>query len=290
MAAIPSFIYKRSNQITMIIFVPIFALLFITIYRPFNFEHIDEDTGLLTWLNISREVLVQLITLGFILVGMAVVAISRWIMAIYTRKRTMSYIRYISWVAFEILIMALIFTIAALFTDTPKSVTTLFYNSLIKTILILLIPYVMCYIYFIWQERVAQLRLIKARLAEDETALQAAYIQIFDEKGEMRLSVRREHLILLESADNYVCVWYMNNNSPKKVLVRNTLTKVAQQLEATHIQRCHRSYIINLDLIKVMRREKEGIFVEFGIEGVPDVPISKTYISSINKWLTKGAE
>ncbi len=289
MSAIPSFIYKRSNQIAMIIFVPIFALLFITIYRPFNFAHIDEDTGLLTWLNISREVLVQLITLGFIFVGMAVVAVSRWIMGVYTRKRELSYIQYISWVAFEILIMALIFTIAALFTDTPKPVTTLFYNSLVKTILILLIPYVMCYIYFIWQERVAQLRLIRERLAEDETALQAAYVQIYDEKGEMRLSVRREHLFLLESADNYVCVWYINNNAPKKVLVRNTLTKVAKQLESTHIQRCHRSYIINLDLIKVMRREKEGIFVEFGVEGVPDVPISKTYIENINNWLTKGA-
>lgn len=289
MSAIPSFIYKRSNQIAMIIFVPIFALLFITIYRPLNFEHIDEDTGLLTWLNISREVLVQLITLGFIFVGMAVVAVSRWIMGVYTRKRELSYMQYISWVAFEILIMALIFTIAALFTDTPKPVTTLFYNSLVKTILILLIPYVMCYIYFIWQERVAQLRLIRERLAEDETALQAAYVQIYDEKGEMRLSVRREHLFLLESADNYVCVWYINNNSPKKVLVRNTLTKVAKQLESTHIQRCHRSYIINLDLIKVMRREKEGIFVEFGVEGVPDVPISKTYVENINNWLTKGA-
>lgn len=290
MNVIPSFIYKRSNQIAMIIFVPIFALLFITIYRPLNFEHIDEDTGLLTWLNISREVLVQLITLGFIFVGMAVVAISRWIMGVYTRKRELSYMQYISWVALEILIMALIFTIAALFTDTPKPVTTLFYNSLVKTILILLIPYVMCYIYFIWQERVAQLRHIRERLAEDETALQVAYVQIYDEKGEMRLSVRREHLLLLESADNYVCVWYINNNIPKKVLVRNTLTKVAKQLEATHIQRCHRSYIINLDLIKVMRREKEGIFVEFGMEGVPDVPISKTYIENINKWLTKGVE
>lgn len=289
MSAIPSFIYKKSNQIAMIIFVPIFALLFITIYRPLNFEHIDEDTGLLTWLNISREVLVQLITLGFIFVGMAVVAVSRWIMYVYTRKRELSYMQYISWVAFEILIMALIFTIAALFTDTPKPVTTLFYNSLVKTILILLIPYVMCYIYFIWQERVAQLRHIRERLAEDETALQAAYVQIYDEKGEMRLSVRREHLFLLESADNYVCVWYINNNAPKKVLVRNTLTKVAKQLESTHIQRCHRSYIINLDLIKVMRREKEGIFVEFGVEGVPDVPISKTYVENINNWLTKGA-
>ncbi len=285
MTPIPSFIYKKSNQLAMIIFVPIFALLFITIYRPFNFVHIDEDTGLLTWLNISREVLVQLITIGFILVGMAVVAISRWIMGLYARRHSISYIKYILWVACEVLVMAFIFTIAALFTDTDKSIGTLFYNSLVKTFFILLIPYVMCYIYFIWQERVAQLRLIRERLAEDENVLQAAYVQIMDEKGELRLSVRREHLLMLESADNYVCVWYMNNGSTKKVLVRNTLTRVARDLETTHIQRCHRSYIINLDLIKVMRREKEGIFVEFGVEGVPDVPISKTYVNNINKWL-----
>lgn len=286
MTPIPSFIYKKSNQLAMIIFVPIFALLFITIYRPFNFVHIDEDTGLLTWLNISREVLVQLITIGFILVGMAVVAISRWIMGLYARRHPISYIKYILWVACEVLVMAFIFTIAALFTDTDKSIGTLFYNSLVKTFFILLIPYVMCYIYFIWQERVAQLRLIRERLAEDENVLQAAYVQIMDEKGELRLSVRREHLLMLESADNYVCVWYMNNGSTKKVLVRNTLTRVAKDLETTHIQRCHRSYIINLDLIKVMRREKEGIFVEFGVEGVPDVPISKTYVNNINKWLS----
>ena len=273
----------------MIIFVPIFALLFITIYRPFNFEYIDEDAGLLRKLNISREVLVQLITIGFILIGMAVVAISRCIMALYTRSRAMSYISYITWVACEVLIMAFIFTMAALFTDTSKSIGTLFYNSLVKTFFILLIPYVMCYIYFIWQERVAQLRSIRERLAEDENALQAAYVQILDEKGELRLSVRREHLLLLESADNYVCVWDINNGVPKKVLVRNTLTRVAKDLEATHIQRCHRSYIINLDLIKVMRREKEGIFVEFGMDGVPDVPISKTYVDSINNWLIGGA-
>ena len=172
--------------------------------------------------------------------------------------------------------------------DTNKSIGTLFYNSLVKTFFMLLIPYVMCYIYFIWQERVAQLRSIRERLAEDENALQAAYVQIFDEKGELRLSVRREHLLLLESADNYVCVWYINNVAPKKLLVRNTLTRIAKELEASHIQRCHRSYIINLDLIKVMRREKEGIYVEFGMDGVPDVPISKTYLESINKWLVGG--
>lgn len=285
MTPIPSFIYKRSNQITMIIFVPIFALFFIALYSPFDFDRIDSDAHFLSWLNVSRELLVQLITIFLILIGMAVAAISRWLMALYTRKRQISYVHYIAWIACEILVMTLMFTIVALFTDTNKGIITLFKNSLIKTFLMLLIPYTLCYIYFIWQERVAQLRMLRERIAEDETALQAAYVQIFDEKGEMRLSVRREHLLLIESADNYICVWYTNNNVPKKVLVRNTLKQVAEQLASTHIQRCHRSYLVNLDHVKVLRREKEGIFVELGIVGVPDVPISKTYSDSIQKWL-----
>ena len=285
MHPIPRFIYKRSNQITMIIFVPIFALFFIALYSPFDFDRIDSDAHFLSWLNVSRELLVQLITIFLILIGMAVAAISRWLMELYTRKRQISYVHYIAWIACEILVMTLMFTIVALFTDTNKGIITLFKNSLIKTFLMLLIPYTLCYIYFIWQERVAQLRMLRERIAEDETALQAAYVQIFDEKGEMRLSVRREHLLLIESADNYICVWYTNNNAPKKVLVRNTLKQVAEQLASTHIQRCHRSYLVNLDHVKVLRREKEGIFVELGIVGVPDVPISKTYSDSIQKWL-----
>ncbi|MBO5216542.1 MAG: LytTR family transcriptional regulator DNA-binding domain-containing protein [Alistipes sp.] len=286
MTPIPSFIYKKSNQIAMIVFVPIFALVFILIYRPFDFDKIG-DTDLFAWLQIPRELSIQLITVLMILVGMAVVAISRTLMAIYTRRRPISYVKYIIWVFLEIVIMALIYTVAAMFTDTPKSVVEIFRNSLVKTILVLFIPYVMCYIYFIWRERVAQLKSLRERIAEDETVLQNAYVQIYDEKNEMRLSIRRENLIMIESADNYVCVWYLNNNAPKKTLVRNTLKRVAEQLVKTSIIRCHRSYMINIDIIKVLRREKEGLFVEFGIEGVPDVPISKTYSEAVQAWLTR---
>lgn len=290
MTPIPSFIYKKSNQVAMVIFVPIFALLFISIYSPFDFNQIDTQGRVLSWLNIqSRELAVQLITLALILIGMAVAAVSRWIMALYTSKRQISYVTYITWIAFELLVMAMLYTFAGFAIEPDKGFVTIFRNSVVKTFLILLIPYTMCYIYFIWQERVAQLRIIRERLAEDETTLKAAYVQIYDDKGEMRLSVRRENLILLESADNYVCVWYLNNNSPKKILVRNTLKNIADSLASTHIQRCHRSYVVNLELVKVMRREKEGVFVELGIEGVPEVPISKTYAGAINKWLVDNA-
>jgi DNA-binding LytR/AlgR family response regulator len=45
--------------------------------------------------------------------------------------------------------------------------------------------------------------------------------------------------------------------------------------------------MINIEIIKVLRREKEGLFVEFGVDGVPDIPISKTYAEAVQAWLMR---
>ena len=281
---IPQFIYSRANQIFMILFVPVFALIFINIYRPLDFDRIDDS--FLKGLNISRDMSIQLIALMLVVGGMAVATISRVIMRVYTNRRKISYIGYIVWILGEISVMASIYTLAALFTNTDKSVPELFNNSFIKTSLILLIPYTMCYTGFVWQENRRELRSLRKQIDRDETVLQKAYIQILDEKGEMRLSIRRENLVLIESADNYVCVYYLNGDKTKKSMIRNTLSKVAEHLQGTRIVRCHRSYMINLDHAKILHRDKEGVFIELGIEGMPDVPISRTYADNVREWLT----
>ncbi len=280
---IPSFIYSKANQIAMVLFVPFFALIFINIYRPLDFDRLDDS--FLSWLNISHDLAVQLITIAMVVGGMIIAAASRLIMSWYTKKHKLSYLDYIVWILGEIAAMASAFTIAALFTETNKSLAELFRNSFVKTALIVIIPYVMCYIYFIWHENSMQLRTLRRQIAEDETRLQKAYIHIVDEKDEVRLSVRHEHLAIIESADNYVCIYYLNNGKIKKSMVRNTLRRVAEQLEGTNVVRCHRSYMVNLALATVMRREKEGIFIELGIEGVPDVPISRTYSEKVFGWM-----
>ncbi|MBE6174803.1 MAG: LytTR family transcriptional regulator [Rikenellaceae bacterium] len=280
---IPSFIYSKANQIAMVLFVPFFALIFINIYRPLDFDRLDDS--FLSWLNISHDLAVQLITISMVVGGMIIAAASRLIMSWYTKKHKLSYLDYIVWILGEIAAMASAFTIAALFTETNKSLAELFRNSFVKTALIVIIPYVMCYIYFIWHENSMQLRTLRRQIAEDETRLQKAYIHIVDEKDEVRLSVRHEHLAIIESADNYVCIYYLNNGKIKKSMVRNTLRRVAEQLEGTNVVRCHRSYMVNLALATVMRREKEGIFIELGIEGVPDVPISRTYSEKVFGWM-----
>ncbi len=283
MKPIPKFIYSRANQIFMVLFVPFFALIFINLYRPLDFDRIDDS--FLRAFDISREARVQLIALMMVLGGMIIAALSRFLMGLYTKRYTMTYIGYIVWIFGELLTMATTLTLATLLTDTTKNITELFRNSFVKTFLVVFIPYALCYIYFIWQENVRELRALRKQIERDETVLQKAYVQILDEKGEMRLSIRRENLVSIESADNYVCIYYLNGDKIKKSMVRNTLSRVAEHLSGSRIVRCHRSYMINLDHAKVLHRDKEGIFIEVGIDGVPDIPISRTYADNIREWL-----
>jgi len=268
----------------MVLFVPFFALVFINLYRPLDFDRIDDS--FLRAFDISREARVQLIALMMVLGGMVIAAASRIIMGLYVKRNTMTYIGYIIWIFGELLAMVTTLTLATLLTDTTKTITELFKNSFVKTFLIVFIPYALCYIYFIWQENLRELRSLRKQIERDETVLQKAYIQILDEKGEMRLSIRREHLVLIESADNYVCVHYLNGDKTKKTMVRNTLSRVAEHLKGTGIVRCHRSYMINLEHAKIMHRDKEGVFIELGMEGMPDVPISRTYADNVKEWLS----
>jgi hypothetical protein len=265
----------------MILFVPLFALIFIGIYRPFDFDMVGDIINV----DISLEALVLLVALIMAASGMAIGAISRLIMGAYTKRHTLTYLGYILWILGEIAVMATLFTLFSFFTDIAKPIPELFRNSFTKTALIVFIPYTLSYIYFILKDKVRELRALRQQIDRDETVLQKAYIQILDEKGEMRISIRRENLVMIESADNYVCVYYLSDQKVKKSMVRNTLNRVAEHLQGTRIVRCHRSYMINLDHAQVLHRDKEGIFIELGIDGLPNVPISRTYADNVREWI-----
>jgi len=45
--------------------------------------------------------------------------------------------------------------------------------------------------------------------------------------------------------------------------------------------RCHRSYIVNLDNVKVLLKKKDGIFLELDAVNTPDIPVSRTYYERV---------
>lgn len=287
---IPRSVFTYRSQAMIVLTMAMIAVIFIVVFRPFNiYESLDFliSKSLPNFINSAEDAFYLALT-SVVLLGIVMIFGSRVIM-VRTMRNLLTYRGYILWGGIEFIIVALAITIlsASLFHPETTSIFRLFTKVLGRTACILFIPYAFCSLYIVIIDKVSQLKALHESIANEEIAQQKAYILLYDEHNEMRLSVKREDLIMIESADNYVCVWYINNDQIKKVLIRNTMKRVASQLSKCSVQRCHRSYMINMDRVKVLRRDKEGVFIEFGIEGVPDVPISRTYIDNITSWLMK---
>ena len=275
---VPKYLLEKRSQIIMVLFVSIFAIVFINIFQPFGSDKwIDNDKITTTIYFLWSIVLV--------IIGMIVVAISRVIMYNFSRKpnHNITVLKYIGWVFIELLLLSGSFTILALIVKGNLNLTTndpmeIYVNAIKNTVCILFIPYIICILYFSYQNNKLKLREL---MGENIGFKSSNLISIRDSRGILQLSVAKENLLYIESADNYICIWYQKGETLKKKLMRITMKEISEQLADTNIVRCHRSYMINLDLVKVMRREKENIFLELGVPNVKEIPISKTYGESV---------
>ena len=271
----------------MLLSMALFSFAFIIIFRPFNvYDFVKNDPGILANYGFTPNEAFYVATTIVVLCGLVLLSISRTIMIFYNRRHKLSYREYMFWIAAEFVFLAMFMTGFSSMVFHDERIIKTFVNVLIRATCILLIPFGYSLLYTFFVEKVQALKHLRESIENDEAQLQKSYVLFHDDKG-LRLSVKRENLLIIESADNYVCVWYQNNGAVKKAMVRNTMKRVAEQLEESNIRRCHRSYMVNLDRVKVLRREKEGIFIELGLDGVPDIPISKTYADSITAWLMK---
>jgi DNA-binding LytR/AlgR family response regulator len=276
---IPAYLYEKSNLVRLVLFTAVFALVFINIYKPFSSEH--WYPGVTGFMFFAFSSLV-------ILTGVLVVVISRVIMYYHTKRHTIGYLTYGAWIFAEIFFMALFYTVYGLSLRKGAAIMNTFRESIIHTSLVLLLPYAMLTLYFSWREKEKRLRQMEENKAE-KNAIHPV-ILFHDEKGELRLSIQRSCLLYIESADNYVIIWYLNKNTVTRFILRSTLKALEKELSEAHILRCHRSFLVNFDQVKIIRREKEGIFLDLGIEGIPDIPISKTYSESVSQWFIERAK
>lgn len=272
----PKYLLEKRNQIIMVLFVSIFAIVFINIFKPFESNKWITDKG-------YSDTMYFVWSSFLVLMGMLVVAISRVIMYKYSQKpmHSITILRYILWVFVELLLLAGAFTILAIITSKSGNISlksedplVIYMQAMQNTVFILFIPYLISIMFFSYQEKNAKL---KELMNENIGFKSSTLISFRDERGVLQLSVAKENLLYIESADNYICIWYIKNGILKKQLIRITMKEISEQLAESNIVRCHRSYIVNLDLVKVMRREKENLFLELDFPNIKEIPISKTY-------------
>ncbi len=67
-----------------------------------------------------------------------------------------------------------------------------------------------------------------------------------------------DNLLYIESADNYCSVVFLQDDKPKKELLRSSLSRLEAQINDNRIIRCHRSYIVNLNLVSAVTGNAQG--------------------------------
>jgi len=273
---VPHYLIEKRNIVRLILFTSLFALVFINIYSPFGVDK---------WFNLTK---LQFFTYSslIILAGVLVVVISRVIMFQVSKSHTIILWHYLMWIFVEILFMALFYALfGKFFLNDGRIFSDLVKISARNTALVLLLPYSVLWLYFSWKDKKDQIE----QLSDGHVGMLNTrnMIPFYDDKGILKFSVTKENLLYIESAENYVNICYLNKGKVSKYLLRDTLKKAEESFAGTELVRCHRSYIVNFEKVKIIRKDKDGLKLELDNPSVIEIPVSKTYVSSVMQTFSK---
>ena len=261
------------NVVMLVLSTTVFAELFILIFTPFGSRSwADSDMQYVRWVTVV------------VLVAMGIISVSRTVMYYYAQRHDISYPVYAVWIFCELTMMALIYSVFP-FVVLPEyaearglTFFSMFKEAIIDTAFILLIPYTIVYLIINLQDKNKQ---IQNLMQTTRTEMQPNMFNFYDDKGDLKLSVKPEMVYYIEAADNYVEVHYMSNGKKQTLLIRNSLKNIAWSFNDKDLVRCHRSYIANLNKVQLLRRVDGELMLDFGEESIPNVPVSRGYAQHV---------
>jgi len=259
----------RKIKIWFSIGTPIFFFLFLYVFEPFGLYNLS---GLY-----KLEIISLYIGVGLIIGVIHMFWLQKIIINNYTLRNT---ILWLGWITLLISISSAIINDLAFneghfyFLSFIVFIGIIFGISIIPLTILILVHYI-----YLIKKQIKITSQINKRISE-KNKLGASYeaITIMGNNKRDNISIKPKELLYIQSADNYVDVYYSEGSSIKHNLLRNTLNNVEKQLlnNTNDIIRCHNSYIVNADNIESISGNATGY--KIGLRGVEVlIPISKKY-------------
>lgn len=112
-------------------------------------------------------------------------------------------------------------------------------------------------------------------------------VNLNDYTGALKFTVKLENIYYIKAEGNYVNVFYNNKGGISSFVLRNKIQAIEDAFAGTPLMRCHRTYIVNSNNIKLIRNEADGYYIDFNQSGLESVPVSNTYREKIVKRFTE---
>ncbi len=249
----------------LILFTVSFSIFFVNVFVPFNINGWSKDSGFDQFLRLS----------GFGIIGGMVLTMSQFGIRKIAGVKNLCIGTFIAWFLGELIFMAASFlfyqsrwdiSISRFLHEIPDSFK--------YTLLGILIPYSLSLLFISQMIHQSKLKQLKDTIIKP--TFDTELLNFPDEKGIIRFSIGSEQILYIESADNYVILYYLNGNKPAKQILRNSMKNIEELLINAPIKRCHRSFMVNLQKIEFVDYQKSKCQVKLkGIENF--IPVSRKF-------------
>ena len=224
----------------------------------------------------------------------------------YMSKRLIRFTlpKYICWTLGEIVLIGLFHAYISLGIMNIEEHTHALINgkSILITFIALGFPFIVTDLSFALIDAQRVLRIAKSVIQTNENNAQATQkptvsepmvtenpdiINFNDYTGALKFTVKLENIYYIKAEGNYVNVFYNNKGGISSFVLRNKIQAIEDALAGTPLMRCHRTYIVNSNNIKLIRNEADGYYIDFNQTGLESVPVSNTYREKIVKRFTE---
>lgn len=261
------FLYGSSSAIAHSILVPIFAFVFVMIYRPFAILDSLQMASASSTFNIT---ILLCIVFGS-------VAIMRTLLYLLRGHFTGTGLVYAAWCLGEVVVASLFVSLyVTLMLQGAKGFFEVVGASSSRLLGICIYPYSIIYLII----------MLLAERGGEEQSDPSTLLKFYDEYKKLRFVIASEAVIFIKSEENYVQIHYLDHSKPKKFVLRSSMRALEEPMSRHGLVRCHRSYFINPDHIKMIRKEASGVVAaELKQEIYEPIPISRKYQQEIMRLL-----
>lgn len=228
-----------------------------------------------------RDEISDLISAAFI--AFFILLFTQFTLRKWLRVKKLNLIKIILWFLLETIIIGSVWFLLD-FADKGLRISIFidWMENILTYILFMIIPYFGFILLLHLRDTIISTSLILQK--NKQNAFHADHIDFLDEKDINRFTVKVENLLYIQSSDNYVDIFYEEDNAVKKFMLRNTIKNLEKYLAGSSIIRCHRSYMINTSNILSFQKTTTGYLIKLKHLAEIEIPVSKTYISEIKKY------
>lgn len=254
---------RKPDRYLLILVVLLFSVVFVNVFQPFNIARWYSDSGFIQFLRLS----------GYgVIIGL-VFLFTQFPLRRLFKVQHFTVKTYILWLVIELALINLAYIFV--YGNPIGNFKNDLLFSIRYTLLSIWLPYSFAILILHYKNHRAEIAHLKTGRKKPATE----HLTIFkDENGKIRFSVQKPDLLLLESTDNYVSVFYLLGNKVQRTLLRNTMKNMEGMLSETGLIRCHRSFMVNPVNIEFMQREGRKFNIKLRHLDKP-VPVSEKYSS-----------